>query len=87
MSGGTDHTSVPTPAGTRGPGNGPVSMGISSIDERDLGRGVDNGERSTGTDETRSGARDYDGGRGRDDEGDPQECEHRSGQRRVEVRR
>ena len=29
-----DHTSVSTPADTRGPGNDPVSMGIPNIDER-----------------------------------------------------
>ena len=61
MSDGADHASVPTPAGTREPGDELVSMGMPNIDERDLGRGVDGGERSTGTDETRSGARGHEG--------------------------
>ena len=65
MSSGADHTSIPTPTGTRGPENDPVSMGVPNIDERGLGHGVDD-QRSTGTDETRSGAREHDG-RGRDD--------------------
>ena len=35
MSGGADHTNVPTPAGTRGPGNNSASIGIPNIDEKD----------------------------------------------------
>ena len=70
MSGSADHASAPTPAGTRGPGDKPASMGMPNIDERDLDCEVDDGERTTGTDETRSGARHHEG-RGRDDEGGP----------------
>ena len=62
MSGGADHTSVPNPAGTKGPENDPVSMGMLNVDN--LGRGFDDGERSTGTNKARSGARDHDGKRG-----------------------
>ena len=62
LSGGADHASVPTHVGTRIPGNEPVTMGISNLDKRDLGRRVDDNKRSTGTDETRSEARDHDGG-------------------------
>ena len=40
------HTSFPTPVGMRGSGNESVSMGISNIDERDLGRGSEDGERT-----------------------------------------
>ena len=63
MSGDADHTSVTTPAGPIESGNDPAWMVIPDIDESDLGRGVNDDERSTGTDETRSGARDHDGGK------------------------
>ena len=51
VSGGANHTSVPIPTGTRGPGNEPVSMGMLNIDEKDLGLRADDGEWSTGTDD------------------------------------
>ena len=51
MSGSDDHTaSVPTPVVTRGPGNQPLSMRMKNIDKMELCCGVDDGERSTGTD-------------------------------------
>ena len=59
-------------------------MGIPNIDDRDLGRRVDEGKRSTGTNEINNGAIDHEKGGG--DEGDPQEGKPRSGQRRDEVR-
>ena len=65
-------------------GNEPVSMGMPNIDDRDLGRRVDDDKRSTGTDEIKNGAMDNEKGGG--DEGGPQEGELRSGQRRDEVR-
>ena len=58
-------------------------MGMPNIDDRDLGRRVDGGNRSTGTDEIQNGAMDHEK-RGYD-EGDPQEGELRSGQGRDEV--
>ena len=63
----------------------PASMGTPNIDDEDLGRGVDDGKRSTGTDEIKNGAMDHE--KGGESEGDPQEGELRSGQRRDEVRR
>ena len=60
-------------------------MGMPNIDDRDLGCRVDDGNRSTGTDEIKNGAMDHE--KGRDDEGDPREGELRIGQRRDEVRR
>ena len=66
-------------------GNEPASMGMPNTDDRDLGRRVDDDKRSTGTDEIENGARDHE--KGGKDEGDPQEGEIRSGQRRDEVRR
>ena len=60
-------------------------MGMPNIDDRDLGLRVDYGKRSTGTDEIQNGVMDH--VKGGDDEGDPQEGELRSGQRRDEVRR
>ena len=60
-------------------------MGIPNIDDRDMGRRVDGGRRSTGTKEKIYGAIDHE--KGGDDEGDPQESELCSGQRRDEVRR
>ena len=66
-------------------GNEPASMGMPNIDDRDLGRRVDDGKRSTGTDEIKNGAMDHE--KGGEDEEDPQEGELRSGQRRDEVRR
>ena len=59
-------------------------MGMPNIDNRDLGRRVDEGKRSTGTNEINNGAIDLE--KGGDDKGDPQEGEPRSGQRRYEVR-
>ena len=59
-------------------------MGMPNIDDRDLGRRVDEGKRSTGTNEINNGAIDHEKGGG--DEGDPQEGKPRSGQRRDEVR-
>ena len=65
-------------------GNEPASMGMPNNDDRDLGRRVDDDIRSTGRDEIKNGAMDHE--KGGDDEGDPQEGELRSGQRRDEVR-
>ena len=63
MSSSADYTiHVPIPAGTRGPGNEQVSMGIPNIDERDLDCRVGGGERSIDTDEIRNGAKDHKGG-------------------------
>ena len=58
---------------------------MSNINEKDLCCRVNDGKRSTSTDEIRNGARHHEGGE--DDEGDQQECEPRSGQRRDQVRR
>ena len=66
-------------------GNEPASMGMPNTDDRDLGRRVDDDIQSTGTDEIKNGAMDHE--KGGEDEGDPQEGELRSGQRRDEVRR
>ena len=66
-------------------GNEPASMGMPKTDDRDLGRRVDDDKRSTGTDEIENGAMDHE--KGGEDEGDPQEGELRSEQRRDEVRR
>ena len=65
-------------------GNEPMSMRMPNIHDRDLGHRVDDGKRSTGTDGIKNGAMDHEKGGG--DEGDPQEGELRSGQRRDEVR-
>ena len=65
--------------------NEPASMGTLNIDDGDLGRRVDDGKRSTDTDEIKNGAMDHE--KVGEDEGDPQEGELRSGQRRDEVRR
>ena len=54
MKGGADNASVSTPAGVRRPGNELESVGMPKIDKRDLGCGIDNGERSTGMQEARS---------------------------------
>ena len=70
---------------TSTPGNEPASMGMRNTDDRDLVRRVDEGKRSTGTDEIEDVAMDHE--KGGDDEGDPQEGKLRSGQRRDEVRR
>ena len=66
-------------------GNDPASMGMPNTYDRDLGRRVDDDKRNTGTDEIENGAMDHE--KGGEDEGDPQEGELRSGQRRDEVRR
>ena len=66
-------------------GNELASIGMPNTDDRDLGRRVGDDKRSTGTDETENGAMDHE--KGGEDEGDPQEGELRSGQRRDEVRR
>ena len=66
-------------------GNEPASMCMSNTDDRGLGRSVDDDKRSTGTDEIGNGAMDHE--KGGEDEGDPQEGELCSGQRRDEVRR
>ena len=66
-------------------GNEPASMGMLNTDDMDLGRRVDDDKRSTGTDEMKNGALDHE--KGGENEGDPQEGELRSGQRRDEVRR
>ena len=50
-------------------GNAAVSMGMPNIDDRDLGRRVDDGKRSAGTDGIKNGVMDYE--KGGDDEGDP----------------
>ena len=63
-------------------GNEPASMGMPNTDDRDLGRRVDGDKR---TDEIENGAMDHE--KGGEDEGDPQEGELRSEQRRDEVRR
>ena len=60
-------------------------MAMPNIDDRDLGRRVDDGKRGTGTDEVQNRAMNH--VKGGDDEGDPQEGELRSGQRRDEVSR
>ena len=60
-------------------------MEMPSIDDRDLSRRVEDGKRSTGTDEIKNGAMGHE--KWGDDEGDPQKGELRSGQRRDEVRR
>ena len=60
--------------------NDPASMGTPNIDDGDLGRRVNDVERSTGTDEIKNGAMDHEkvgGG-----EGEAQKGEIRSGQRR-----
>ena len=66
-------------------GNEPASMGMPNADDRDLGRRVDDDKRSTGTDEIENGAIDHE--KGGEAEGDSQEGELCSGQRRDEVRR
>ena len=66
-------------------GNEPASMRMPNTDDRDLGRRVDDDKRSTGTDEIENGAMDHE--KGGEDEGDPQEGELRSEQRRDGVRR
>ena len=66
-------------------GNEPMSMRMPNIDDMNLGHKVDDGKWSTGTDGIRNGAMGH-VKRG-DDEGDPQEGELSSGQRRDEVRR
>ena len=65
-------------------GNEPASMGLPNIDDRDLGRSVDDDKRSTGTGESKYGEMDHE--KGGEDEGDPQKGELRRGQRRDEVR-
>ena len=60
-------------------------MGVPNTDDRGLGRRVHDDKRRTGTDEIENGAMDHE--KGGEDEGDPQEGELRSGQRRDEVRR
>ena len=59
-------------------------MGMPNIDDRDLGLGVDDAERSTGPDSSRNRARDNEKG---EIMKDPQECKPRCGKRRDEVRR
>ena len=66
-------------------GNAQVSMGMPNIDDRDLGLRIDDGKRGTGTEEIKNRAMNHE--KGRDDEGDPQEGELCSGQRRNRVRR
>ena len=66
-------------------GNEPASVGMPNTDDRDLGRRVDDDKRSTGMDEIENGAMDHE--KGVEDEGDPQEGELRSGERRDEVKR
>ena len=66
-------------------GNEPASMGMPNTDVRDLGRRVDDDKRSTGTVEIENGTMDHE--KGGEDEGDPQEGELCSEQRRDEVRR
>ena len=51
-------------------GNEPVSIGIPNIDDRDLGRRVDDGKWSTDTDEIKNGAVDHE--KGGNDDGDRQ---------------
>ena len=65
-------------------GDEPASMGMPNIDDRDLGRRIDDEKRSTGTDEIENEAMDHE--KGGDDEGGPQEGELCSGQRRDKVR-
>ena len=60
-------------------------MGMPNIDDRDLGRRVEDGKRITGNDEIKNGAMDHEKGGG--NEGDPQEGELRSRRRRDVVRR
>ena len=60
-------------------------MGMPNTDDWDLGRRVDDDIRNTGADEIENGAMDHE--KGGEDEGDPQEGELRSGQRRDEGRR
>ena len=60
-------------------------MGMPNIDSKNLGRRVDDGKQSTGTDEIKNGAMGHEKGGG--DEEDPQEGERRIGRRRNEVRR
>ena len=60
-------------------------MGMPNTDDRDLGRRVDDDKRSTGTVEIENGAMDHE--KEGEDEGDPQEGELCSEQRRDEVRR
>ena len=63
-----------------------MSMRMLKIDDNsDPGRRVDDGKRSTGVDEIKNGATDHEKRAG--DEGDPQEGELCSGQRRDDVRR
>ena len=62
-----------------------MSMKMPKIDDRDLGRRVDDGKPSTGTDEIKNGAMDHE--KGGDDERDSQEGEFCSRQRWNEVRR
>ena len=66
-------------------GNEPASMGMPNIDDRNLGRRVDEGKRITGTIEIQNGAMDHEKGGG--DEGYPQEGKLCSGQGLDEVRR
>ena len=66
-------------------GNEPTPMGVPNADGRNLRRRVDDDKRSTGTDEIENGEMDHE--KGGEDEGDPQEGELCSGQRRDEVRR
>ena len=66
-------------------GNEPASMGMPNADDRNLRRRVDDDKRGTGTDEIENGAMDHE--KEGEDEGDPQEGELCSGQRRDEVRR
>ena len=56
-----------------------------NTDNRDLGRRVDDDERSTTTDEIENGTMNHE--KGGEDEGDPQKDELCSRQRRDEVRR
>ena len=65
-------------------GNEPMSMGMPNINDRDLGHRVDNIKRSSGTDEIKNGAMNH--GKEQDYEGDSQEGELHSGQRRDKVR-
>ena len=44
--------------------NDPASMGTPNIDDGDLGRRVDDGKRSTGTDEIKNGAMGHEKGEG-----------------------
>ena len=60
-------------------------MGMPNIDDRDLGRSVDNGKWSIGTEEINNGTMDHE--KGGDGDGDPQEGVLCSGQHRDEVTR